>query len=57
MRIFDNQINEKLSSEYGFYPWNKVDENHIKVRLVCSWSTPREMVEAFIADAKKAIKG
>jgi len=55
--IFDNQINEKLSKEYGFYPWNKVDENQIKVRLVCSWSTPREMVEAFIADAKKAIQG
>lgn len=55
--IFDNAVNEKLGQDYGFYPWNKVDENRIKVRLVCSWSTPDEMVEAFIADARKAIQG
>jgi len=53
--IFDNQVKEKLDKDYGFYPWNKVDENHTKVRLVCSWSTPREMVEAFIADTKEIL--
>lgn len=53
--IFDNKTIETLKKDYGFYPWNKVDENHTKVRLVCSWSTPKEMVEALIADTKKVI--
>lgn len=52
--VFSNQIVETLSKDYGFYPWNKVDEDRTKVRLVCSWSTPRETVEAFIADVGKA---
>lgn len=55
--IFENKTIEELNKNYGFYPWNKVDENRTKVRLVCSWSTPKEMVDAFIEDARKVIQG
>lgn len=55
--IFEKKTIEELNKSYGFYPWNKVDDNHTKVRLVCSWSTPKEMVDAFIEDARKVIQG
>ncbi len=51
--ILDNKVYEQLSQEYGFYPWNKVGNDKTKVRFVCSWATPKDQVEALIADARK----
>lgn len=47
--IFDNEIYEQLIQDYGFYPWSKVGDDKIKVRLVCSWATPKEQVEGFVS--------
>lgn len=53
--ILDNKVYEQLSQDYGFYPWCKVGSTKTKARLVCSWVTPIEQIEAFIADTKRII--
>lgn len=39
---------ERLESNYGFYVWKKVDDNHSAIRLVTSWATPETAVENFL---------
>ncbi len=54
--ILDNNVYEQLRNDYGFYPWNAVDDSKTKVRFVCSWATQREAIESLITDAKAAIQ-
>lgn len=51
--IFPNELIEKLQSFYGFYSWTKIDEKNTTVRLVTSWATKKEAVEAFLTDLKR----
>lgn len=49
-----NELIAKLREQYGFYDWEKVDENNTKVRFVCSWATPEERVDEFLSDLRVA---
>ena len=51
--IFPNSIINKLKSDYGFYVWEKVDENNSAIRLVTSWATKEEAVDDFLTSLKK----
>ena len=47
--ILDNATIEKLSSDFLFSFWQKVDEGHTAVRFCTSWATREEAVDALIA--------
>ena len=36
----------------NFYRWKKIDNEYV-IRLVTSWATKEEIVEAFLTDIKK----
>lgn len=46
--ILPNDIIDKLSEEYSFYVWSKVDDKNSAIRLVTSWATKEEAVREFI---------
>jgi len=47
-------VNERLLEDYRFYTW---DEQTGVVRLMCSWQTTPEDVDAFAATLRKAATG
>lgn len=47
--IFSNADVERLSRDFAFEEWGKADEDHTIIRLVTSWATQSETVEAFLA--------
>lgn len=51
--ILENGLIEKLQKDYGFYVWEKIDNAKSVIRLVCSWATPTEKIDEFLADLKK----
>ena len=51
--ILPHWLIEKLQQNYAFYIWSKVDAEHSAIRLVTSWATPPEAVQAFIADMNR----
>jgi len=50
--ILPNSLIAELEQKYGFYTWSKADNQHSSIRLVTSWATTEESVQAFIADIK-----
>ena len=50
MPILPRSLIEKLNQKYGFYTWTPIDEERAAVRLVTSWATSEETVEAFVSD-------
>lgn len=53
--ILPNTVITKLQRNYAFHNWEKVDADHSAIRLVTSWATKEDEVEAFIEDLKKVI--
>ncbi|MTK12827.1 MAG: low specificity L-threonine aldolase [Clostridiaceae bacterium] len=53
--ILPDRLIEKLEENYSFYIWEKVDQNNSAIRLVTSWATKEENVQAFIKELKSAI--
>ena len=51
--ILPHWLIEKLQQNYAFYIWSKVDAEHSAIRLVTSWATPPDAVQAFIADMNR----
>jgi len=51
--VLNNAQIEKLSENFDFYVWKKIDEENSAVRIITSWSTPEEIVEKFINEIKK----
>lgn len=47
--ILDNVTMERLSSDFLFSFWQKVDDTHTAVRFCTSWATRPEAVDALIA--------
>jgi threonine aldolase len=47
--ILDNATLERLSSDFLFSIWKKVDDDHTAVRFCTSWATKPEAVDALIA--------
>ncbi|KIA90000.1 threonine aldolase family protein [Kaistella jeonii] len=50
--ILSNSQIEKLSRNFDFYVWKKIDEVKSAVRLITSWTTTDEIVEKFIYEIK-----
>lgn len=48
--ILPNVIIDKLLEKYAFYNWKKIDHDFTAIRLITSWATKEENVDAFIAD-------
>lgn len=46
--ILPNELIEKLQEEFDFYVWVPIDDKMSAVRLITSWATPVEQVDAFI---------
>lgn len=47
--ILEVEDYDKLSKEFGFEFWEKVDDEHIAVRFCTSWATTEEQVDALVA--------
>lgn len=41
---------EKLSKNFEFYVWQKVDAKHSAIRLITSWATTEESIQRFITE-------
>ena len=48
--ILNNSQIEKLSENFDFYVWKKIDEDKSAVRIITSWATSDEIVEKLIAE-------
>ena len=48
--ILPNGEIERLEKKYGFYIWEKIDNENSAIRIVTSWATTIESVDSFIAD-------
>lgn len=46
--IFSNEDVERLGKDFAFEIWGKQDDDHTVIRLVTSWATKPEVVDAFI---------
>ena len=53
--ILDNQLIEELLQDFEFYVWKKINEEKSAIRLITSWYTPNENVEAFLDKIKKSL--
>jgi threonine aldolase len=47
--IFPTEVAKRLHEHYGFYDWQKL-EDKTAVRLLTSWATTADKIEAFLAD-------
>jgi threonine aldolase len=54
--ILPDILIQKLSRSFDFYTWQKVDEDHSAIRLVTSWATDEEAVDAFIKQIVSRVK-
>jgi threonine aldolase len=54
--ILPNTLIEDLQKNYSFYVWEKIKPEYSAIRLVTSWATKEEAVEAFIQDMNAALK-
>lgn len=54
--IFPNTLIQKLEKNYLFNTWEKADAEHSVIRLVTSWATQENDVNAFLEDLKKAMQ-
>lgn len=50
--ILPHALIEELGQKYNFYIWEQVDSKSAAIRLITSWATPEEKVDAFISDLK-----
>ncbi|TDX83298.1 threonine aldolase family protein [Epilithonimonas xixisoli] len=50
--ILNNSQIEKLSENFDFYVWKKMDEDNSAIRIITSWATSDEVVEGFINEIK-----
>lgn len=51
--VFPNDVMGKMQENYAFELDRPVDDEHTLIRLVTSWATPVEAVDAFLADLAK----
>ncbi|MFX3619201.1 MAG: low specificity L-threonine aldolase [Sporolactobacillus sp.] len=51
--IFPDSLIDQLQKQYLFMIWEKIDSKHSAVRLVTSWATKEDQVDAFIEAVKK----
>ena len=56
--IFPDELIHQLEDKYScsYWDWGRTDPQHSITRIVTSWATPPEAVEAFLSDLKKLTK-
>lgn len=52
--ILPKSIIHTLSLRYQFYVWKEIDQDHAAIRLITSWATNPDQVDAFISDLQRA---
>ena len=45
--VISNEIIQKLSENFDFFVWKKIDEKYSAIRLITSWNTSDEAVDRF----------
>ncbi|MDO5616178.1 MAG: threonine aldolase, partial [Cruoricaptor ignavus] len=50
--ILRNEQITKLSQNFDFYIWKKIDEEHSAIRLITSWATDDDVVQKFINEIR-----
>ena len=50
--VFPTAVSNRLHEMYGFYDWSALGDN-TAVRLLTSWATQDDKIDAFIADLRK----
>ncbi|MFT8310749.1 MAG: aminotransferase class I/II-fold pyridoxal phosphate-dependent enzyme [Sporolactobacillus sp.] len=53
--ILPNELLNELHQKFHFFDWERVDERYSAARLVTSWATKEEAVDAFISSLKETI--
>ena len=48
--ILSNTQIEHLAQNFAFHHWRNIDENHSAIRLITSWATTSENVEALVRE-------
>lgn len=51
--ILENSQIEKLSEQFDFYVWKKIDTQKSAIRIITSWATETEVVERFCKEISK----
>lgn len=51
--ILTEEMAERLSADFGFETWRKMDDGRVAVRFCTSWATTPEMVDALVAAVKQ----
>ncbi len=51
--LFSDEIIHELSKECEFYVWKKMTDNQSAVRLITSWATPQQEVDALVSLLRK----
>jgi len=54
--ILPNTLIKKLEQNFKFYHWEKADNDHTVLRLVTSWATDKQQVEAFMSALSQSAK-
>ena len=54
--ILPNTLIKKLEPDFKFYHWEKADTDHTVLRLVTSWATDKQQVEAFMSALAQSAK-
>jgi len=52
--VMPEGVVERLSEQFRFHTWVKVDEQHTAIRLVTSWATKEEDIQNFIRSYRTA---
>ena len=47
--ILPNAVVAALQKDFAFYVWAPADDDHSVIRLVTSWATPEDQVDAFLS--------
>jgi threonine aldolase len=55
--ILPASVVETLETRYEFHRWQTLQGGRVAIRLVASWATTPDAVDAFIADARRALAG
>ena len=54
--ILPDEAVKKIEGKYVITFWEKYDEDHSVIRLVCSWATKKEAVDSFLQDLKEIMR-
>jgi threonine aldolase len=53
--ILPNDAVERLSNDFLFTPWQRVDESHTAIRICTSWGTTTENIDTLITALTKEL--